>query len=296
MIKKLLWSLVTITALTIGTFAVNTMTAVPPRAATGEFKQIQLDAVTLSYHALKNGGPTILLFPSAGRPASDFNELVTALQQAGYSTIAVEPRGMRDDSGLDSADTSLFDLADDIAAITANEGVEKHLLIGHAYGNRVVRAYATRHTSASLGVVLLAAGGSAPIDPKYNAALSKSFWTFMPDWWREGQIRSAFFAGDNPVPDYWMGGWSTQAALLAGRTKLKPKAQEWLHAGGVPMLVVQAMQDKIAPPEHAARVIKTALGDRVEVVEIDNAGHAMLSEQPAQVHAAVIAFANKHLR
>jgi pimeloyl-ACP methyl ester carboxylesterase len=35
------------------------------------------------------------------------------------------------------------------------------------------------------------------------------------------------------------------------------------------------------------------MGDRVELIDIDGAGHAMLPEQPEKIAGAIIAFARK---
>jgi len=48
------------------------------------------------------------------------------------------------------------------------------------------------------------------------------------------------------------------------------------------VLVMQPLQDVLAPPENA-EILKRDGGDRVSVVYIDGAGHALLPEQPEAV-------------
>jgi pimeloyl-ACP methyl ester carboxylesterase len=43
-------------------------------------------------------------------------------------------------------------------------------------------------------------------------------------------------------------------------------------------------------------MMKAEMGDRVELIEIDGAGHAMLPEQPEKIAAAIVAFARKQAK
>ncbi|MEL6829585.1 MAG: alpha/beta hydrolase, partial [Pseudomonadota bacterium] len=64
-------------------------------------------------------------------------------------------------------------------------------------------------------------------------------------------------------------------------------SQEWWPAGGKPMLVIAAMQDTIAPPEHTVDLLEAAFPDTVTAARIDRAGHALLPEQPEQIESAL---------
>ena len=55
------------------------------------------------------------------------------------------------------------------------------------------------------------------------------------------------------------------------------------------MLVVQGTEDVVAVPENAKR-LAAEFPDRVVLVEISNAGHALLPEQPELVEKAVLAY------
>jgi pimeloyl-ACP methyl ester carboxylesterase len=59
------------------------------------------------------------------------------------------------------------------------------------------------------------------------------------------------------------------------------------------LLVIQGLQDTVAPPENG-HMMAAELGDRVELLDIDGAGHALLPEQPEKIAAAIIAFARRH--
>ena len=55
------------------------------------------------------------------------------------------------------------------------------------------------------------------------------------------------------------------------------------------MLVIYGAEDIIAIPKNA-KSLATEFPDRVTVVEISKAGHAVLPEQPEQVAKAVLAY------
>lgn len=270
------------------------------RPSVGQFKQIERSGVLVSYYQSGNAEAQlgqVVLVPSLGRPASDFNELAVALNGAGYGALAVEPRGMKDSTGLNDSQVSLFDLADDLRSVIEAEITQPStplFLIGHAFGNRVARAYATRYGGVE-GVILVAAGGKMAVASKAGKALTYCFWVFMPTWWRLRNICYAFFAG-NEVPDHWIGGWNIRTSKVQIRATANLASDQWWHAGEAPLLVVQGMVDRIAPPEHTAQLLKEAFPGRVEVVEIARAGHAILPEQPEQVKIAVLDFLEKPIK
>ena len=63
----------------------------------------------------------------------------------------------------------------------------------------------------------------------------------------------------------------------------------WWAGGSTPLLVIQGLQDAVALPENG-RLLKAEFGDRVQLTEIDRAGHALLPEQPEFVATNVLAF------
>lgn len=268
---------------------------VPPRPAVGTLSTLTSGEETRGYY-VSGTGPSVVLLASLGRAASDFNELALALNGQGYRTIAIDPPGMGDSTLIDAEGMTHHDLARGVHQIVEHEvpAGEKIVVLGHAFGNRVARTYAADYPEKVAATILAAAGGKVPISPKARDALSKSLWTFMPDWWRRPKVRYGFFSEGNPVPDYWMGGWSFRTALLQIETVANTSVDDYWSGGTAPLLVVQAMDDTIAPPEHTAVLLKEEFGDRVTVVEIENAGHALFPEQPEKIAAAMLAFLAIH--
>src|SRR5262245_41353197 len=96
---------------------------------------LELVNARLELVALGEGEP-VLLLPSLGRGAADFDELMRALAGAGFRALALNPRGIGASSGPLQGIT-LHDLADDAARVVrARAGGRAHV-VGHAFGHRV---------------------------------------------------------------------------------------------------------------------------------------------------------------
>ena len=67
---------------------------------------------------------------------------------------------------------TLADLAGDVAAVLHHLDRGPAVLLGHAFGNRVMRMTATLWPDLVCGVVLLAAGGLFPSTPLFEESLA----------------------------------------------------------------------------------------------------------------------------
>lgn len=254
------------------------------------------DGSQIGYYA-SGQGPRVMLLASLGRSVSDFNELVPRLNTAGYRTIAVEMRGVGVSIiGKPRKQLTLFTLADDAVAAMSADGVDGDDMvfgIGHAFGNRVIRAVATRYPDNVGGLVLIAAGGAQKLEPdqRITQALINAFdWRLSPPK-RRAEIRYGFFAGQNQIPDFWLDGWHAKAAKLQIDAVRNTSLVDW-HAGGglAPMLVLQGDQDRIAPAATTSVRLHQDFPDRVQIVTISPAGHAILPERDEAVANAIISF------
>lgn len=241
---------------------------------------------------------TVVLAASLGRPVSDFNELTTALVQAGYRTIAVESRGVLTWPGGGFSRYELSDLAGDLRTALADAGVsptERVHLIGHAFGNRVVRTFATLYPQQTAGLVLVAAGDKTDNMPADVArSLRLSTLSFIPWSLRGEAVSNIFFAPGAEVPEYWKRGWSSWGAIGQVRAAKASSSANFSAGGNGPMLVLQAQDDRIAPPKDAGELLKANYGPRVTLVPVSPAGHALLPEQPGAIANAVVAFLREH--
>src|SRR5258708_28835171 len=81
-------------------------------------------------------GPAILMIPSLGRGASDFDDLSRRLVAAGFAAVRLESRGIGKTAGPMN-NITLHDLASDAAAVIEAIGGKPRIGIGPTVGQRV---------------------------------------------------------------------------------------------------------------------------------------------------------------
>ncbi|MBS0332587.1 MAG: alpha/beta hydrolase [Proteobacteria bacterium] len=229
-------------------------------------------------------GRPILLIPSMGRGRADFDDLAERLARRGFMSLLPEPRGVNGSTG--PAPATLFDLADDAASVTGTLCSGPVGVVGHAFGNRVARAFATRHPEMVSKVALLAGGGEVPIPPDIQEALDGSTAQGRkPDAERLKDLQVAFFAKGHD-PAVWLKGWYPGVAAAQMVTVRATPAKTWWTAGGAPILLIQAAEDPIAPAGNAD-ALRRDVGSKLTLITLRHASHAMLPEQPAAISLAL---------
>lgn len=242
----------------------------------------------------EGAGPLVVLLPSRGRAAGDFDEVAAGIAKAGFRVLQLQPRGAGRSSGP-MKEQSLHDFARDTAAVIKHEGGGPAIIVGHAFGNWVARMTAVDHPQLVRGVAIVAAAAKAYPGFEGAKALSeavkKSGDPALPDAERLNYLRIAFFAPSSDA-SVWLKGWYPEvdeAQFLAGRAT---KQSEWWSGGTVPLLDLQAALDPFKP-RAMMNETKEEFGDRATIVVIPNASHALLPEQPAAVVDAIVAWIGK---
>jgi len=252
---------------------------------------VRVDTVSYDQTTIKvldqGTGPVVVMIPSLGRGAADFDDLAARVAAAGYRVLRPQPRGIGGSTGPQGGIT-LRSLAEDIARVIDFSGAGPAVVLGHAAGNRTARAVAAYYPDKVAAIVLLAAGGKAPPTPQISQALRDSLDLSLSDQVRLPQVGKAFFAPGHD-PSVWSGGWYPDAARIETAAGSATSVGDWWTAGSAPVLVVQADEDVIAPPENAA-LLAHDIGARAKVVHLADAGHAMLPEQPDKIADAVIQY------
>ncbi len=245
---------------------------------------VKEDQRSIHVEVLGEGLPVVLI-PSLGRGAQDFDDLKMRLVDAGYQVILPQPRGIGQSSGL-TVGLTLQDLAADVYAVSKAVTNSPVIVVGHAFGNRVARTFASEYPQQTKGVILLAAGGSTNIPKEIVKALRDSFRTDLPEAEHLEAVRLAFFAEGNE-PAAWRDGWYPEVAIYQEAATKATPLQSWWAGGVAPMLVIQPLEDRVAPPANADKLLK-AYPERVKVQKLAYAGHALLPEQPQQVADTII--------
>jgi pimeloyl-ACP methyl ester carboxylesterase len=285
MIRNLLLGLLATVVVAV-TLAALALRDNPARSAIGETRVADNRGAQIRYVVSgPAGAPLVPLLASFARSASDFNELVLALNAGGYRTLALQARGV-EGSDLPSMRPSLFDYAGDLAAALDAERVTgRVVLVGHAYGNRIARAFASRYPQRVDSLILLAAGDSAP-PPETRDAIMTVLLQVWPEASRRHALQKAFFANGNAAPDYWLSGWYPRAGLAQAHATANTPSSQWNSGGDVPMLILQPLHDAAAA--EGAQVLLQRFPQRVRVIDLIGAGHAILPEQPLRVRDIVL--------
>ncbi|MBS0638655.1 MAG: alpha/beta hydrolase [Proteobacteria bacterium] len=231
-----------------------------------------------------DGLTTLVLLPSSSRDSEDFDDLAARFSAHGLRVLRPQPRGMCASTGPMTGLT-LHDYAHDVAAVIEQLGSGPAFVLGHAFGQWVARCLASDHPRRVRGVILAAAAARA-IDPALREALGVAADPTRPRQARIAALQTAFFAPGHD-PTVWLHNWHPAAARSQRAASAATPIEEWWHAGSAPVLDLQAEFDPWRPPA-TREDIKIDLGaDRVQVVLIRDASHALIPEQPAAVVEAV---------
>jgi len=240
-------------------------------------------------------GETITIIPSLGRGVEDYTEdydstLTTRLVEAGFKVILIQPRGIGKSTGnLNPASVGMKMLADDIKATLDSMNIKKLHIAGHAFGNRLGRTFATMYPDYVDHVILLASGGNFKIGPEAENCLRGSINMKLAEDERLKNIHCAFFAEGNDA-SVWLQGWYPRLAAAQINAATTIDTDFYKAAGGKNILLIQATEDFIAPPELAGKALAAELGAQLSYVEVENAGHALTSEQPEIVAKIMIEY------
>ncbi|MEA3456710.1 MAG: alpha/beta hydrolase [Campylobacterota bacterium] len=243
-------------------------------------------------------GRFITIIPSLGRGVEDYTEefdstITTRLAEAGYRVILIQPRGIGKSRGdLTPANASMSMFAQDIKAVLDIKSIKSAVLIGHAFGNRLARTFATLYPSYVDDLVLMASGGNFEMDNQQKSCLRGSIDPKLEKKARLEAIDCAFFAKGND-PTVWLDGWYVDLAQAEILASVMINGDFFKKAGGKHFLLLQAAEDFIAPPDKSGKVLKAELGDQVTYVEIANAGHALSSEQPDLISKHIIKYLSR---
>ncbi|PWV55375.1 pimeloyl-ACP methyl ester carboxylesterase [Nocardiopsis sp. L17-MgMaSL7] len=248
--------------------------------------------VTVEVFVQGSGDPVVLL-PSLGRGAADFDEVARLIEQAGHLVVRPQPRGFGQSQGP-TENLTLHDLASDVAAAVEEAGVRDAIVVGHAFGSQPARMLAHSRPELVRGLVLAAASaGKVPptlTERPYGRLREEIDGAGNPELSEEERVRclrAAFFAPGHD-PRVWLEGWSWPTHLMQAHARENTPVDEYFPAGGVPILDLQAEHDAVVIPNLYLPLLGA---DRVTEEVIQGAGHALLPERPAECADAIIRFA-----
>lgn len=222
-----------------------------------------------------------------------------------FHIVAVDQRGHGDSQWCPQQRYGLEDLYADLHAVVETRGLRRFTLIGHSLGGRVSMLYASRHPERLERLVLVDITAGRPnVDP--NADLSRITETPPPRDFESPEAAIAYLGrllhrapahmieesvrlGIRPIE----GGrytWKYDPVLLQRTRAVAPPPDLWsaVKTVPVPTLLQYGSLSQVVNAELAERMAATM--PRCAVERIDNAGHALFTDQPDAFAASVARF------
>ncbi|MEQ1913354.1 MAG: alpha/beta hydrolase [Vicinamibacterales bacterium] len=279
----------------VGTFFVVALASVELSGQSRERTDLRVNVGVAALNVTAWGsGENVVLIPGAGGSSRDYDVLGPAIAAEGFRAIAINARGVRGSTGsLDNL--SLHDYAKDVARLIEQLAGGRAHILGPAVGGRIARCVAVDWPDRAATVTVVAAGGKVAADPDARAAVDRYFDdpTITTDGLRKIAETVLLAPGSDPAPLLAAReNWPAARAAVARASRETP-VDEWWLGGRSPMLVIQGLNDRVAPAANG-RMLRDAAPNRVTLVELENTGHMAVFERPKEVVRAAVAFWRAH--
>jgi pimeloyl-ACP methyl ester carboxylesterase len=252
-----------------------------------EFVETATSRIEVMLHG--EHGPLVFMHPEAFGGIRGDTGFAEALVQQGMRFAGMNPRGSGGSMGPMTGIT-LHDMAADAIAAIERYSDGPVIFIGHAGGNRVGRMVATLRPDLVRILILLCAGGKVPSSPEVRKATARWRDDSLPWTERLKAAEVCFLAPGNHFPDHFpWPDYSFAAATAWSAAGQAMDTDEWWAGGSGRIFVVQGAQDPAAPPENG-HLLRDEFPDRVELVDIEGAGHFPQIEQPQATLDAVVGY------
>ena len=238
----------------------------------------------------------VLALPGSGGDHSRYRLIAPLLAEAGYHVIVINQRGVMGSSGsLDGL--TLRELALDVISVANSLNVQKFHMMGWAFGNRTSRMLATEYPDRVASLTLIAAGGLVPALTE-PGELSRLLGDSSLN--QEEKVRLARRTLFSPATDesvleeyaqslsYW-----PEARRAQREANQNTPLEDWSAGGTGPLLMVMGEDDLTAPVENG-HLMKQQHNERLTLVIISEAGHAVGLEKPVQTASEILRFLSQH--
>jgi pimeloyl-ACP methyl ester carboxylesterase len=240
------------------------------------------------------GAPTLLLLHGVTLTAAlNWSGILPTLGRS-YRVLLLDQRGHG--GGTPSGTFRLEDCADDAAAVAAQLGVERLVVVGYSMGGQVAQLMWRRHPSLVAGLVLCSTARNVSGGPwersmslMMPSLVTAAMWMPLPGAMRADLVGSALLDTEcNPAQRQWalseMRRTSLVDALAAMQAVGEFTSHSWIGSVDVPTAVVVTRHDRVVPPRRQWKLAH-ALPDAT-IVELDG-GHDVFLHSAARFAAAV---------
>jgi pimeloyl-ACP methyl ester carboxylesterase len=142
--------------------------------------------------------------------------------------------------------------------------------------------------------VLLAAGGKYPPEPAALETARGSLEgelpsaTHLSEEERLAPVRAVWFT-TRTDGRAWLNGWDPLQIIAFTAASNAAALDDWWVVGSAPMLIIQGLEDRIAPPANR-RDLRDSFPDSVSLIELSATAHALLPEEPDMIASVIIQF------
>jgi 3-oxoadipate enol-lactonase len=211
--------------------------------------------------------------------------------------------------GIKSDEFSLYDCADDVAALLDVLGIDQAIVAGYSMGSIIAQRVWRQHPTRTAGLVLCSTTDhfrSSPSERVFHAGMELAMMGARQVSRSRTAVRSArvfaeAMALDSDIHDWAMrefrstSPWAVgQAVAALGRHHSRP----WLSKIDVPTAVVVTNDDKVLPPRRQLDVARRIPGATVHDIEAGHASCVMEAETfvPVFVEAVATVYARHRAR
>lgn len=251
---------------------------------------VAVNGINLAYTRLGKGTPLMLVhgFPL---DSSSWNELIPYLKDH-FDLILPDLRGFGKSTTVDAPYT-LSDMADDLAGLLDDLGVEKTALAGHSMGGYISLAFAKKYPQrvSGLGLIASQAAADAPEgkERRYKTAADvaeKGVGVVV-------EAMTPKLSADVRVQEFVRGvieRQSKQAVIGALKAMAEREdAMPILSSFNFPLVLIHGDADQLIPIERA-KEIKSA-NPSATLLELKGAGHMPMMEFARQTADGLMIFA-----
>ncbi|MFQ5937967.1 MAG: alpha/beta fold hydrolase [Acidiferrobacterales bacterium] len=241
---------------------------------------------------LNHERPSIVFVHGAGLDHSVWPLPMRHFRRHGRNVLGVDLPGHGRSAG--PALDSIAAMADWVAAALETTKIEQAAIVGHSMGSLVALETAARHPSRTRALAMLGTATPMPVHEQLLAAAQANDYRALDMLSLWGHAYAGQIGGFG-APGMWKTGGHLrlleQAApgvIYADLKACNDYGDGLANAGRVtcPTLLIIADHDLMTPAK-AAKALAVAI-PQSRVVEIQNCGHAMLTEQPNSVLDALI--------
>jgi pimeloyl-ACP methyl ester carboxylesterase len=256
--------------------------------------------VKLYYEEHGRGEPLVLV-PGFGTGLWIWYRQVPALAER-FRVVVFDPRGVARSQSPDAPFT-MRDLADDLAALLGELGVEKAHVLGASFGGFVAQEFALAHPERTRSLVLCCTSyggaGHRPPAPETLAAIASTkglntaervrenlLLAFSPRFvgGQPGEVeRVVNLRAENDVPEH--------AYLRQLQAAVAFDAAARVGGINAPTLVITGDEDVIVPHENSLNLAAAIPGSTLRIVA--GGSHTFFIERPDEFNRAVVEFVER---